>query len=95
MLKGYRLDQNYPNPFDNVTNIQFYLHYPSNIDIDIYNIQGELVKSLFYEQACTAGLHRVTWNGQDNDGKSVSSGVYFLRLETAQFSKSIKFSLIK
>ena len=90
MLKGYRLDQNYPNPFNNVTNIQFYLLYPSNIDIDIYNIQGELIKSLFYEQACTTGLHRVTWNGQDNDGTSVSSGVYFYRIRISNNHKSMQ-----
>ena len=73
-----------------MTNIQFYLLHPLTINIDIYNIQGELVKSLFYEQACTTGLHNVTWNGQDNNGTLVSSGVYFYRIQTGNAHKSMK-----
>lgn len=79
---GYRLEQNYPNPFNRMTTIQFYLFHPSAINIDIYNVQGELVRSLFNEQTCPIGRHRVNWNGRDNLGATVSSGVYIYRFQT-------------
>jgi len=86
----YRLYQNYPNPFNRMTQIQFYLVFPATINIKIYNIQGKLVRHLFSEQAVTTGFHCVSWNGQDNYEKLVSSGVYFYRIQTGDGKKSMQ-----
>ena len=74
-----RLFGNYPNPFNPVTTVQFYLSERSYVKIDIYDVTGAHVKRLasgFYEE----GLHLVPWNGSTDDGRALSSGIYFCRL---------------
>lgn len=67
---------NYPNPFNPSTNIKFSLKTDSKVSLMIYNIRGQKVRTLVNENL-PAGHHSVVWNGRDDSGKSVSSGVYF------------------
>jgi hypothetical protein len=70
--------ENYPNPFNNETKIQFFLDKPDRIDIQIFEVTGKLVKSILEKQELNSGLHSVVWNSRNNQGNNVSSGVYFL-----------------
>jgi len=91
---GFTLRQNHPNPFNPQTVIEYYLPHNADIQIDIYNILGRRVRTLasgFHG----AGQHRVTWDGADDTGMAVASGVYFYRLKTDDFVKSRKMLLLK
>ncbi len=70
------LNGNYPNPFNPTTNIKFSLKADSKVTLNIYNIRGQKVKTLINDNM-EAGYHTIVWNGRDDSGKSVSSGVYF------------------
>lgn len=74
-----RLFQNYPNPFNPVTSIKYDLAETSQVRMDIFNVKGQLVKTLL-NQEMLAGTHSVIWDGKDGQGRSVSSGVYFYRM---------------
>ncbi|MCD6176904.1 MAG: T9SS type A sorting domain-containing protein, partial [Candidatus Cloacimonetes bacterium] len=67
---------NYPNPFNPTTNIKFSLKADSKVSLNIYNIRGQKVKILINENM-QVGYHSIVWNGQDDSGKSLPSGVYF------------------
>jgi len=89
-----KLDGNYPNPFNPTTSIAFSLKEMSPVTIDIYNVKGQLVKQLINAQM-PAGTHSVTWNGKDQNQKSVSSGVYFYRMQSKNYSGTKKMLLMK
>ncbi|MCF7858648.1 MAG: CapA family protein [Candidatus Cloacimonetes bacterium] len=75
------LKVNYPNPFNPETTIQFSLaENEATIDISIYNVKGQKVKKLI-DEVFTAGQHEIIWDGTNDSGKKVSSGVYFYRME--------------
>ncbi len=77
--QSFELMQNYPNPFSDETNIPYTLNEVSNASVTIYNILGQAVKSFKYlEQG--GGMHGVIWDGRDEFGKKVSTGVYFYQL---------------
>ena len=76
-----KLFSNYPNPFNPETTISFDLANQCSVTIEVYNIKGQKVKTLAKDMF-TPGHHTVVWNGTDNKGKSVSSGVYFYRMST-------------
>ncbi len=92
--KDFILSQNYPNPFNPSTIIQFSLPRLSKVKIDVYNILGQSVRHLVNEEK-PAGQYQVIWNGLDNNGKSVSSGIYFYKIKTEDFSSSKKMLLLK
>jgi Tol biopolymer transport system component len=77
----FELEQNYPNPFSTTTTIQYKLKNQSNISVKIYNILGQLVKE-FNVGIQLTGLHGITWDGKNNFGQKVASGVYFYQLQT-------------
>jgi len=85
---------NYPNPFNPETTISYQITDPNMADgrIDIYNIKGELVKS--YPEL-SGEMGSVTWNGKDNQGSSVASGVYFYKLQAGAASSMQKMLLFK
>ncbi len=89
-----KLNANYPNPFNPETTIGFSLAKDTKVELTIYNIKGQLVKSLV-NNYLTKGTHRVVWNGKDQQGKSVSSGVYFYKIKTREFNSVRKALLIK
>jgi flagellar hook assembly protein FlgD len=88
------LEQNYPNPFNPTTTIRYSLDEQGMMSLDIYNIKGQLVKSLYHGNA-EAGSHSVIWNGRDNSGKACASGVYFYKLRTSKTSLVRKMLLMK
>ncbi|MCP4582488.1 MAG: T9SS type A sorting domain-containing protein [candidate division Zixibacteria bacterium] len=90
----FTLSQNYPNPFNPSTVIQFSLPHLSNVEIEVYNVLGQTVRNLVNEEK-PAGQYQVIWNGLDNSGKAVSSGMYFYKIKTDGFSSSKKMILLK
>jgi len=80
---------NYPNPFNPTTKIQYSIKERSNIRIDVYNLKGHPVKSLFNGQQ-DAGDHSVVWNGKDDNANNVSSGIYFYKLNVNGETESVK-----
>lgn len=91
----YHLDQNFPNPFNPETRIQFSLPKAERVDLAVYDVHGRLVKELTDFQEFAAGTYTVAWDGKDADGKRVASGVYFTRMQAGTFSTTKKMSLIK
>jgi hypothetical protein len=87
---------NYPNPFNPSTTITFSLTTESteHTELVINNLKGQKVKQLVNEQLPT-GQHSVTWNGTDEKGNSVSSGIYFYELESGKFSETKRMLLLK
>lgn len=75
------LSQNRPNPFNPVTTIDFRLPEPSRVTLAVFNIRGQLVRTLVNETR-DSGLHSVTWDGTGGSGHALGSGVYFYRLQT-------------
>lgn len=88
------LMQNYPNPFNPETAIAFSIKEKSNVKLSVYNIKGQLVKTLRNEMM-NAGKHSVVWNGKDHQNRNVTSGVYFYKIETNNFTSTKKMILIK
>ncbi len=83
----FALMQNYPNPFNPQTRISYALPERAEIQLTIYNLQGQLVKTLFKGEKA-AGAHNVTWNGRDVRDQLVGSGLYIYRLETVTGSNA-------
>lgn len=90
----FTMEQNYPNPFNPNTTISFNLMQATHANLSIYNLKGQLVKTLLNAQA-TAGKHSILWDGKDASGKSVSSGLYYYRLKTDSQISSRKMLLMK
>ena len=93
------LYQSYPNPFypnrqKAGVSIKFALKKSSKVALDIFNIKGQKVKTLI-DDNLKSGIHKIVWNGKDNFGKRVSSGVYFYRIKTSDYRKIQKMVLIK
>lgn len=89
-----KLDGNYPNPFNPVTSIRFSTKEPGNVSIVIYNSKGQVVRSLVNENK-KSGSHSVVWNGTDDYGKPVSSGIYLYKMQTQSYSQIKKMMLMK
>jgi len=86
--------QNYPNPFNPVTTIDYGLSTNSYVKLTIYNILGQRVKTLVDEEQ-TAGYKTVMWDGRNDRGEQVSSGIYLYRIQAGSFTKTVKMSLLK
>ena len=84
----------YPNPFNPTTTIPFGLPQAGHVRLTVFNILGQQVATLV-DDDFAAGHHEVPWHGRSSSGNSVSSGVYFYRLETDTFMKTRKMLLIK
>ena len=86
--------QVYPNPFNLRTRIQYRLSESTPVSIKIYDILGRLVRNLVnYER--TSGLYSTFWDGTNDDGIVLSSGVYIINITTRQFTRSTRTMLIK
>ena len=88
------LEQNYPNPFNPTTSIRYSIEETGPVSLDIYNIKGQLVKTLYHGNA-EIGSYTAIWNGLDNSGNACSSGVYFYRLRTPKTSLVRKMLMLK
>jgi len=90
----YALSQNYPNPFNPSTRIEFSLPASTHVNMDIFNILGQRVRTLVDEDR-PAGVYAVVWDGIDQDGGQVASGLYFCRLIAGDFVQSKKMLLTR
>ncbi len=93
--KAYALNQNYPNPFNPSTTINFALVKAGKVNLSVYNVLGQKVATLLNNELATAGTHAVKWNGLDDTGNKVASGVYFYKLEAGNFTSVKKMILMK
>ena len=91
---SYSLKQNAPNPFNPITRILYDLPKATSVRLDIYNVLGQKVKTLVNDFQ-SAGSKSVIWDGRSNSGSEVSSGVYFYRLETSEYSATMKMMMLK
>jgi hypothetical protein len=90
----FALFQNQPNPFNPETRISYYLSEACKVELSIYNVLGRKVKILF-DGYQTSGTKTLVWDGKDDQGNQLSSGIYFYRLQAGTFSQTRKMSLIK
>lgn len=94
IIPTFSLEQNFPNPFNGTTTIEFYLPKQESVRIVIYNVLGQKIRTL--KPATTeAGVSYVTWDGKDERGKEVASGLYIYRMITGSFTKTRKMLFIK
>lgn len=89
-----KLNNNYPNPFNPTTTISFTLAKPGKTTLTIYNLKGQQIKRLVNEEL-PSGMHNVIWNGKDEKGRNVASGVYFYRLQSGNYQATQKMLLVK
>ncbi|MCJ7497529.1 MAG: T9SS type A sorting domain-containing protein, partial [candidate division Zixibacteria bacterium] len=90
----FELFQNYPNPFNFGTLIKYALPEESNVKIVIYNLLGQKVRVLV-EDAQSPGYYTIYWDGRNDRGEDITSGIYFYRIQTGSFTKTAKMSLLK
>jgi hypothetical protein len=92
--KSYSLKQNYPNPFNPETVIEYNLAASGHVTLTVFNVIGQKVADIVngYE---SAGNKQAVWNGRDENGREVQSGIYFYRLTTDNFSMTRKMMLLK
>jgi hypothetical protein len=85
---------NFPNPFNPETTIRYSLAYPDEVSLEIFNLRGQKVRG-FQQGVLPAGNHSLVFNGLDDNGSALASGVYFFRLKAGAFSQSRKMILMK
>ncbi len=90
----FELAQNYPNPFNPSTTISYALPTASRVTLQIFNLQGEVVKTLV-NGLQPANHYQVSWNGENELGQKVAAGIYLYQLKTEQFSQTRRLVLIK
>jgi hypothetical protein len=90
----FELSQNYPNPFNASTIIRFALPQSGEVSLSVYNILGQRVRMLA-NSTMDAGYHQVTWDGTNETGERVSSGVYYYLLDTPQYHYTKKMIVVK
>jgi hypothetical protein len=90
----FELQQNYPNPFNPSTTVSFDLPEETEVRIAIYDMSGRLIRNLV-NQTMTAGSKTVEWDGKDNDGNTVSGGIYLYNLQAEGFAQTKKMVLLK
>ena len=93
IVEKYELGNNYPNPFNPETTIEFAMGKAGHASITIYNILGQKVRSLI-DGSVTAGTHAVKWNGKNDIGVRVPSGVYYYTLHASHSFKQTKKMLL-
>ena len=86
--------QGFPNPFNGTLRIAFRLQHSGRVRLNVYDISGRFIASLL-QKDLPAGRHRVLWQGRDRFGRPVASGIYFARLKTERFDKSIKLLMLR
>jgi len=92
--EGYSLSQNYPNPFNPDTRLDYTVPRSEHVTIDIFNINGQKVRTLV-DETVAAGQHSVVWDAKSDSGERVASGVYLYRLVAGEVVASKKMTLVK
>lgn len=92
----FALYQNYPNPFNPTTTIKYFVgaETPTRVSLNIYNVAGQVVRRLVDEEK-TPGEHQVVWDGKNQQGEDVASGVYFYRLIVSDYSENKRMVLLR
>lgn len=88
------LKQNYPNPFNPNTNISFILEEPERVEIEIFNLKGQKIRTLV-SGSYESGEFIVNWNGKNDDNRDEASGVYFYKMSTNNSSQMKKMILLR
>jgi PKD repeat protein len=91
----YALNSAYPNPFNPGTHISFSIANRDIVHLKIYDLTGRLTRTLVRGEELSAGIHKYFWDGRDEHGQSVSSGIYIIQMRTKNFSAATKTTLIK
>jgi hypothetical protein len=92
--ENFALLQNYPNPFNPTTSITYKIARVADVKLSIYNLHGQKLRTLVDERRAV-GSYTVEWDGKDQLGKAVASGVYFYRLEAGEFLQTRKMLFVK
>lgn len=92
---NYILNQNFPNPFNPSTQINFVLPLNKKVSLKVYDMLGKEVRTLINGEEYAKGSHNVTWNGRDNFGRQVASGAYIAKMVSGNIEKNIKMMLVK
>jgi hypothetical protein len=95
MPEDYKLAQNFPNPFNATTRIEYSLPLQNTISLTIYNMLGQEIVKLVDREYQRAGNYSVLWNGKDANGMNVTSGMYIYALKFGNFEKSKQMMLLK
>jgi len=90
----FALDQNYPNPFNPTTNISFSIPEESFVTLTVWNLIGENVRTV-HSGNLSEGRYTLNFNGRDNNGSALASGIYFYKIEAGNFTDSKKMLLLK
>jgi len=90
----FKLERNFPNPFNPETVIKFNLPEASRVSLNVYNILGQIVRVLVDEEL-PAGLHSVVWDGKNGQASDVASGVYFYRIKAGDFESTMRMTLLR
>ena len=90
----FSLQPNYPNPFNAQTVIGYTLPRASHVEVAIYNILGQRVRTLI-DEIQPAGHHHVQWDGSDDGGRPLASGLYFCRMRAEEFTEARKMVLMQ
>jgi len=90
----YSLSQNFPNPFNPTTTIEYSIPKAGLTSLDVYNIAGQKVRTLVNETQ-SASFYKVVWDGRNDNGESVATGMYFYKLVSGNYSKIVKMTLMK
>ena len=94
--REFALHQNFPNPFNPDTTIKYDLAESADVTLQIYNVLGQVVRTLVASEAQNAGRYQIRWNGMDDRGVSVSSGIYFYQISAeGKFQNVRKLMLLK
>jgi hypothetical protein len=91
----YSLAQNRPNPFNPTTTIEYTVKVRGMVNLRIYNVAGQLIRTLVNDVKSPGEVHAVVWDGRNNSGQTVSSGVYFYKLVSGDFVQTKKMVLLK
>jgi len=91
---NFHLTQNFPNPFNSSTTVVYSIPKATNVELSIYDIRGRLVRNLARGEV-TAGTYSVRWDGKDNSGKEVGSGIYLYRLKADGFIQTKRMVFLK
>jgi len=92
--KSTTLAQNFPNPFNPSTTIKFDLKEKGPVTLKVYNVAGQLVRTLV-EGVRDAASYSIAWDGRNDAGSTVASGIYFYKMETKDFSQTRKMVLLR
>ena len=88
------LEQNFPNPFNPTTTLAFSLKNAENVNLSIYDVAGRRVRELVNERR-DRGAYKLVWDGQNDAGQIVASGVYFYKLTVGSFTDTKKMTILK